>query len=306
MTAIEPPSKLSIPAAALSRSKHTLMRVLRRVSFGLGLGIVCSVGMAQTSSSSAAAPKWKLSWSDEFNGAHGSAPDPAKWVFETGGSGHGNNELESYTSRPANVQQRDGDLVITARKEDFTGADAISRHYTSARIVTKGMFSQAYGRFEASIKLPLGKGIWPAFWLLGDNAGTVGWPKCGEIDIFENIGESATIYSTLHGPGYSGAHGISAKFALSAGEAVNTGFHLYAVEWAPKDIRFFLDNKLIAERTPADLPAGTTWVYDHPFFILLNVAVGGNWPGNPDETITFPQQMLVNYVRVYTNRSKAN
>jgi beta-glucanase (GH16 family) len=240
-----------------------------------------------------------LAWSDEFNGSTGSVPDAAKWAFETGGDGHGNQELETYTSRPVNAQQSDGKLVITARKESFTGADGIARPYTSARIRTKGLFSQAYGRFEASIKLPLGKGIWPAFWLLGDDIDTVGWPKCGEIDIFENIGEPSTIYSTLHGPGYSGAHGISAKFALPAGEAVNTGFHLYAVEWAPKDIKFFLDDKLIAERTPADLPAGTMWVYDHPFFILLNVAVGGSWPGNPDETTTFPQRMLVDYVRVY-------
>jgi beta-glucanase (GH16 family) len=302
MIPIEPPSTLSVVALP----KSGLMRFLRRAIPGcLGLCIVCSIGLAQSH-----APKWKLSWSDEFNGVNGSAPDPAKWAFETGGGGHGNNELETYTSRPVNAQQKDGNLVITARREDFTGTDGIERHYTSARLVTKGLFSQAYGRFEASVKLPLGKGIWPAFWLLGDNSGTAGWPKCGEIDIFENIGEPSTIYSTLHGPGYSGAHGISAKYALSVGEAVNTGFHLYAVEWEPKDIKFFFDDKLIAERTPADLPAGTTWVYDHPFFILLNVAVGGNWPGNPDKTTAFPQQMLVKYVRVYTanqmNSSQAN
>lgn len=246
-----------------------------------------------------AAPQWKLTWSDEFNGADGSLPDATKWGFDTGGNGFGNNELESYTARPVNVQQKGGNLVITALKEDYTGADGLARHYTSGRIKTQGLFGQAYGRFEARMQLPLGKGIWPAFWMLGDNIGTVGWPKSGEIDMMENIGDAGTIYSTIHGPGYSGAGGISAKYALPAGSATNTGFHVYAVEWAPNDIKFYFDDNLIAERTPKDLPAGTTWVYDHPFFIILNVAVGGGWPGNPDGTTVFPQVMLVDYVRAY-------
>jgi len=299
MTNIEPPSTVSISAAAtLSKGNRDPMRFLLRTCFGCAVLLFAGAGLAQPASSVSGSPQWKLSWSDEFNGANGSAPDPAKWSFDIGGK-NPNNELESYTSRPANVQQKHGDLVITARKENYTGTDGVARQYTSARIRTKGLFSQAYGRFEASIKLPLGKGIWPAFWMLGDDIDSAGWPKCGEIDIFENIGEPSISYSTLHGPGYSGAHGISAKFALPAGEAVNTGFHIYAVEWAPNDIKFFLDDKLIAERTPADLPAGTKWVYDHPFFIILNVAVGGAWPGNPDATTKFPQKMLVNYVRVY-------
>jgi beta-glucanase (GH16 family) len=305
MIDIEPPSTLSISAAALSKLKPGLTRFLCHVCFGCAVLLFTGSGVAQSHTTVSPSLQWKLSWSDEFNGANGSAPDPAKWAFDIGGH-NPNNELESYTSRPANVQQRHGDLVITARKENYTGADGITRQYTSARIRTKGLISQAYGRFEASIKLPLGKGIWPAFWLLGDNVDSVGWPKCGEIDIFENIGELSTIYSTLHGPGYSGAHGISAKFALPAGQAVNRGFHLYAVEWAPKDIKFFFDNKLIAERTPADLPPGTTWVYDHPFFIILNVAVGGGWPGNPDATTKFPQKMLVKYVRVYTRAEESH
>jgi beta-glucanase (GH16 family) len=299
MINIEPPSTLSIAAAALSTWKRLLTRSLRRACFGCVVLSFAGIGLAQSHAQISSSPQWKLSWSDEFNGANGSAPDPAKWSFDIGGK-NPNNELESYTNRRANIQQKHGDLVITARKENYTGVDGVARQYTSARIRTKGLFSQAYGRFEASIKLPLGKGIWPAFWLLGGNIDSVGWPKCGEIDIFENIGEPSTIYSTLHGPGYSGAHGISAKFALPAGQAVNKGFHLYAVEWAPNDIKFFLDNKLIAERTPANLPRGTTWVYDHPFFIILNVAVGGAWPGDPDATTKFPQKMLVNYVRVYT------
>jgi beta-glucanase (GH16 family) len=252
-----------------------------------------------TASAIPAAPKWRLTWSDEFNAPNGTAPDPKKWSFQLGGSGWGNKELESYTSRPTNAEQRDGNLVINARKEDYTGADGVARNYTSARIRTKGLFSQAYGRFEARIQLPLGKGIWPAFWLLGNDDDTSHWPACGEIDILENIGEASIIHSTLHGPGYSGGKGITAKLALPAGEAVNTAFHLYAVEWEPNDIRFYVDDMLIAERTPIDLPADTKWVYDHPFFIILNLAVGGGWPGNPDATTTFPQQMLVDYLRVY-------
>jgi beta-glucanase (GH16 family) len=245
---------------------------------------------------------WKLAWSDEFNGTDGSSPDPAKWRFDVGGGGWGNQELESYTARAANVQQHGGNLVITARKEEYTGADGIARSYTSGRIKTQGLFAQAYGRFEARMQLPVGKGIWPAFWMLGEDIGSVHWPQAGEIDVMECIGDPLTIYSTLHGPGYSGAHGISAKFSVPAGKAVNAGFHIYAVEWEPKDIRFYFDDHLIAERTPKDLPEGAAWAYDHPFFLLLNVAVGGAWPGNPDESTSFPQQMLVDYVRVYSRQ----
>jgi beta-glucanase (GH16 family) len=292
MITIEPPNTSPIPARSLSRPTHFLTHACLAL-------FIASALTTQAQSSSPSAKNWQLTWSDEFNGAGGSPPDPAKWVFVTGGKGYGNDELETYTSRPGNVQQKDGNLVITARKEDLTGADGVPRHYTSARINTKGLFSQAYGRFEARIQLPIGKGIWPAFWLLGENHETAHWPGCGEIDILETIGAPDTMYSTLHGPGYSGDMGISAKFPLPAGESVNKAFHLYAVEWSPNDIRFFFDDHLIAHRTPADLPAGTKWVYDHPFYILLNLAVGGYWPGNPDDTTTFPQQMLVDYVRVY-------
>ncbi len=250
--------------------------------------------------SAAPPPGWRLAWSDEFNGPDGAVPDPAKWNVITGGNGYGNKEWESYTARPANVGQAGGNLVITARKEEYTGADGIAAHYTSGRMSTQGHFSQAYGRFEARMKLPVGKGIWPAFWMLGDTVGSAGWPACGEIDVLETIGAPATIYSTLHGPGYSGGKAISAHLTLSEGQTVDSAFHLYAVEWQPKDIRFFVDGTLVAERTPADLPAGAAWVYDHPFHLLLNFAVGGQWPGYPDAATPFPQQMLVDYVRVYT------
>jgi beta-glucanase (GH16 family) len=297
MITIEPPSTNSIPAPLRS---------------GLARRLTCAcfffpaVGTTLVAQSPATPPNWRLTWSDEFNGPNGSSPDPTKWVSETGGNGFGNNELETYTNRPLNAHQEDGHLVITARKEDLTGPDGTPRHYASARLNTKGIFSQAYGRFEARIQLPTGKGIWPAFWLLGDDIDTNPWPKCGEIDIMENIGDPATVYSTLHGPGYSGAKPISAKFPLPPGESVTLGYHLYSVAWTPQDIKFFFDDHLIVERTPADLPPGTHWVYDHPFFIILNLAVGGGWPGNPDETTIFPQKMLVDYVRVYQPASSAS
>jgi beta-glucanase (GH16 family) len=248
---------------------------------------------------------WSLEWSDEFNGPSGSSVDSSKWSFDIGGKGWGNNELETYTNRTANADLGGGMLVIKALKETFTGPDNITRNYTSARLLTKNKFTQAFGRFEARIKIPYGQGIWPAFWMLGDNINTAGWPTCGEIDIMENIGrEPAIVHGTFHGPGYSGGSGISAAYALPNGQKFSDSFHTFAVEWEPRVIRFYVDGLLYKTRTPADLPAGTLWVFDHPFFIILNVAVGGGWPGNPDATTVFPQQMLVDYVRVY-RRAKA-
>jgi len=296
MITIEPPSTLPSFVLSSLRLKRSLLRVFVAILLATCLTASSQQTVAQLN------PAWQLTWSDEFNGPNGSPPDPAKWVFVVGGKGFGNNELETYTSRPVNAHLQNGNLVITAQQEDLTGPDGVPRHYTSARINTKGRFAQAYGRFEARMQLPLGKGIWPAFWLLGENHEDVPWPGCGEIDILETIGAPSTTYSTLHGPGYSGDKGISAKYTLPAGEAVNTAFHLYAVEWSPNDIKFFFDDNLVTERTPADLPHGATWVYDHPFYILLNFAVGGNWPGSPDDATVFPQQMLIDYVRVYSRK----
>ncbi len=254
----------------------------------LALLLTCAISAPAQSS------KWTLTWSDEFSG---SSLDTKKWAFDT--SDNQNHELETYTTSPANVRQQDGHLIITALKQNTSRSDGTTREYTSGRIFTQDLFSQTYGRFEASIKMPLGKGIWPAFWMLGDDIHTAGWPGSGEIDIVENVGEPTLSHSTIHGPGYSGAKGPTAAFTLPEGQRVDTAFHLYALEWAHDDIKFFFDDHLIAERTPANLPAGAIWVYNHPFFIILNLAVGGDWPGNPDSTTTFPQQMLVDYVRVY-------
>jgi beta-glucanase (GH16 family) len=244
--------------------------------------------------------KWKLTWRDEFNAPNGTPVDKTKWTHEVGGGGWGNHELEYYTDRTANSFQSEGSLVIKVAREHFSEPGQTAREFTSARLTTKNIFATTYGRIEARIKLPRGQGIWPAFWMLGADIDKSHWPACGEIDIMEQIGkEPSTIHGTLHGPRYFGKKGPTASYTLPDKKVVGDAFHIFAVEWEPEVIRFYCDKVLYATRTPADLPTGTRWVYDHPFFIILNVAVGGDWPGSPDESTTFPQQMLVDYVRVY-------
>ena len=250
---------------------------------------------------------YKLSWNDEFNGTDGSSPDASKWTYDTGvgGNGWGNNELETYTNRTKNAQIQGGNLVITAVKETYADpSDGVTRNYTSARLKTQGLFSQAYGRFEARIKIPAGQGMWPAFWMLGNDISSVGWPKCGEVDIMENIGkEPGIVHGSLHSPSTIGQTSDStALFSLPAGQKFADDFHLYAAEWEPGTIRFYVDSTLYATFNSSQWPAGGAWVFDHPFFIILNVAVGGSWPGSPDNSTVFPQQMLVDYIRVYTKQ----
>jgi beta-glucanase (GH16 family) len=270
-----------------------------RIAFAILL-VTPAVAAAQSATAQPTRPGWILTWNDEFNAPDGSAVDASKWARESGGNGWGNQELEYYTTRPENAFHQGGNLVIKAIQEKYTGADGVTRDYTSARLKTLGKFSQKYGRFEARIKIPQGQGMWPAFWMLGDDIATIGWPKCGEIDIMENIGkEPALVHGTIHGPGYSGDKGIGSPFSLPDNARFADDFHVYAVEWEPKAIRFYVDDHLYATRTPAELPKDVKWVYDHPFFMLLNVAVGGSWPGSPDATTQFPQTMLVDYVRVY-------
>lgn len=265
---------------------------------GLLLILLPVTGGAQPSTK---ASDWILVWADEFN----TPGDLSKWVMETGGDGFGNHELEYYTRRPQNVMVRDGMLIITARRERYTGPDGIRRNYTSARLNTRGKFEQAYGRFEARMKIPSGQGLWPAFWMMGNDLGNVGWPSAGEIDIMENIGkEPSMVHGTIHGPGYSGKGGITAPYSLPGKQRFSDDFHVFAVEWEPQVIRFYVDDRLYATRTPADLPAGQKWVFDHPFFLLLNLAVGGDWPGNPDSSTKFPQKLLVDYVRAYRRASQ--
>lgn len=241
--------------------------------------------------------RWELTWVDEFEGPAGQLPDPTKWRFDVG-TDWGNGQLEFDTNRPENVSLDGlGNLAITAREESFSGSD-----YTSGRINTLELFDQERGRFEARIRLPVGQGIWPAFWLLGDDFTQVGWPQCGEIDILEYRGqEPSIVHGSLHGPGYSGGNAVTGKYNRP-GLGFNADFHVFGVEWDVDRITWTVDDVRYQTITAADLPPGTRWVFDHPFFIILNVAVGGNFVGPPNESTTFPQTMLVDWVRVYRGR----
>jgi beta-glucanase (GH16 family) len=239
-----------------------------------------------------------LTWSDEFDATDGTPPDPNTWTPEIGGDGWGNQEREYYTGELANAVQQGGSLVITATPDGASGRSCWygACRYTSARLITQGHFSQRYGKFEARIQIPAGQGIWPAFWLLGDNIDDVGWPACGEIDVMENIGSTpATVYGSVHGTGVS----HTASYDLAAG-AFADDFHVYGIEWEPQTVRFYVDGDLYDTRTQQG--SGGTWPFDDgPEFLLLNVAVGGSWPGDPDASTVFPQQMKVDWVRVYAS-----
>jgi beta-glucanase (GH16 family) len=250
--------------------------------------------VAGCGSSSTGPEEVTLLWQDEFDGPAGQLPDASKWSFDVG-TDWGNAQLEYDTDRAENVSlDGEGNLAITAREDSYEGSA-----YTSGRIKTQGKFARQRGRFEARIKLPVGRGIWPAFWLLGDNFETVGWPECGEIDIMEYRGQEPNIvHGSLHGPGYSGGGAITSRFILP-GDGFDAGFHTFAIEWDEEGISWFVDGLVYQRRTPADLRSGARWVFDHPFFIILNVAVGGSFVGAPDESTQFPQTMLVDWVRVY-------
>lgn len=231
---------------------------------------------------------------DEFDTE--GAPNSELWTFEigTGNNGWGNNELQYYTDRTENVTVQNGFLLITAREEDFEGSA-----YTSARMITKANFQRTYGRFEARMRLPYGRGMWPAFWMLGADIDDNPWPAAGEIDIMEYIGSDPTVvFGSVHGPGYSGGEAVGEKFELD-NDRFDTGFHVFAIEWEPEAISYFVDGIKYNTITPEDVDG--EWVFDKPFFILINLAVGGILPGSPDSETVFPQTMLVDYVRVYSN-----
>jgi beta-glucanase (GH16 family) len=287
----------------LRRPGTTVVLVALLALAAAGTGTALATAAPQPAPRPAAAPRAAaaLTWSDDFDGPAGSAPDAGRWRHDIGGSGWGNQELEYYTNDTRNAAlDGNGHLVITARRENPAGYGCWygSCQYTSARLLTAGTFAQAYGRFEARIQIPRGQGMWPAFWMLGNNIGSVGWPNSGEIDVMENIGrEPGTVHGSLHGPGYSGGNSLTAGYSLGGGQAFADGFHTYAVDWAPGSVTFSVDGNQYERRTPADT-RGNPWVFDHPFFILLNVAVGGGWPGSPDGSTSFPQQMVVDYVHV--------
>jgi beta-glucanase (GH16 family) len=239
--------------------------------------------------------EWQLVWEDEFEGPAGQSPDASSWRFDIG-TDWGNAQLEYDTDRPVNVSlDGEGHLAITARRESYQG-----RNYTSGRINTHENFEQTHGRFEARIRLPIGPGIWPAFWLLGADFADVDWPACGEIDIMEYRGQEPRIlHGSLHGPGYSGGSALTNRYTLPGDAGFDADFHVFAVEWEAERITWLMDEIPYLVVTPRELPTGGRWVFEHPFFIILNVAVGGHFVGPPNSSTEFPQTMLVDWVRVY-------
>ena len=258
--------------------------------------VVIALALAGTGANCGEEPvEWTLVWEDDFTGAVGTSPDTTKWRFDVG-TDWGNAQLEFDTARPSNVSlDGAGRLAIIARRESYE-----NREYTSGRINTRELFSQAFGKFEARIKLPTGQGIWPAFWLLGADFEKVGWPACGEIDIMEYRGqEPRVLHGSLHGPGYSGGNAVTERYELPAGLRFDTDFHVFGIEWGPELIIWTVDGTPFHSVSPRELPSGGRWVFDHPFFIILNVAVGGHFVGPPNAATQFPQSMLVDWVRVY-------
>jgi len=269
------------------------MRVPKRRLFRLSvtsLALVACLGACAEDSE-----EWRVVWEDNFEGPAGQSPDPTRWRFDIG-TDWGNAQLEYDTDRSVNAAlDGAGNLAIVARAETLQG-----REYTSARINTRDLFEQTHGRFEARIRLPVGQGIWPAFWLLGSDFGVVGWPACGEIDIMEYRGqEPRTVIGSLHGPGYSGGAAVTRRYELTTAAGFDADFHVFGVEWDVNRITWTVDGVRYHAVTPRELPASGRWVFEHPFFVILNLAVGGNFVGPPDASTRFPQVMLVDWVRVY-------
>lgn len=244
---------------------------------------------------------YTLAWSDEFDGAVGSKPDSTKWGYDLGGGGWGNNELETYVSDAQHAQiVADASATDSKALQIQATKDAQGKIY-SARLLTKGKITAQYGYIEGRIQMSYGQGIWPAFWMLGTDVDTAKWPSCGEVDIMENIGnERSVVHGTIHGPGYSGGNGIGAAYTLPSSQQFKDGYHTFAVRWRPDAITWDVDGVTYQTRTTADIPSGTTWAFNKAFFVILNLAVGGNWPGYPDATTVYPQNLRVDYVRVYT------
>ncbi|MEV7200647.1 RICIN domain-containing protein [Streptomyces griseoluteus] len=277
-------------------------RLLRRCLLAaLSAALVGAAAVGPARADTAAAPAVAAAtFSDSFDGPAGSAVDGSKWTLETGDNVN-NHERQYYTSGTNNAAlDGQGHLVITAKRENPANYQCWygSCQYTSARLNTSGKFNAQYGHVEARMKIPRGQGMWPAFWMLGT---PVNWPDSGEIDVMENVGfEPSTVHGTIHGPGYSGSGGIGAGYSLPNGQAFADAFHTYAVDWAPDSITWTVDGNVYQRRTPADL-GGRTWVFNKPFFLILNLAVGGYWPGDPDGSTQFPAQLVVDSVSVTTS-----
>lgn len=233
---------------------------------------------------------YTLAWSDEFNG-HTINTD--SWSYDLGGEGWGNNELENYTDRPQNAFVSDGHLVIEARAENYQG-----NQYTSARMITKNKKVFKYGRVDIRAKLPKTKGIWPALWMLGNNIDQVSWPACGEIDIMELLGQDPSkIYSTVHYGASAATHNSFGTNYVLTGESFDQQFHVFSMEWKQDSITIFVDDKQVFFCNRSII--GDPYPFNNPFFFIFNVAVGGNWPGAPDESTVLPQRMIVDYIRVF-------
>jgi beta-glucanase (GH16 family) len=239
-----------------------------------------------------------LVWADEFEGPAGARPDPRRWSMKTG-HGWGDGELQAYTARAANVSlDGAGRLRITARRERLRHPDGKTTRFTSARLDTEDRLELAYGRIEARIRVPAGRGLLPAFWAVGANLDAVGWPASGEIDVMEVNGAKPRLLSgTLHGP-RRGHRGFSLGAERWADAPLSDGFHVYGARWSPDRIEFSLDGRVYATFGRDDLPAGSRWSFDRPFFLLLTLPVGGDWLGRPDATTSWPATMLVDWVRV--------
>jgi len=245
----------------------------------------------------------QLVWDDEFNGTVSSGPDPTKWNYDLGVGdppGWGNNELETYTS------SRTNSLIVadpdaTDGKALAIRAQTAGGSYTSARIQTASTFTFTYGRLEARAKVPTGIGCWPAFWALGANNPTVGWPACGEIDVMEWVGQTPShIKGSLHATGYSGDNSLNEDSVLPNNESYSDAYHVFAVDWYADQIIFSMDGVVYEVQKKSGIPAGSAWPFDAPFFVILNFAVGGDWPGPPNASTVFPQDYRVDYVRVYS------
>jgi beta-glucanase (GH16 family) len=258
-----------------------------------------------STSGDTASAKSGLMWSDEFSGPAGAPADPHSWSYENGGSGWGNNELEYYTQGPGNASlDGEGHLAITAQKvPPSSGLQCWNGpcQFTSARLDSAGKQEVEYGRIEFRAKVPGGAGVWPAVWLLGSNIGQAGWPQSGELDMMEFVGKIPDgVFGTIHGPGYSGAQADSGNRDL--GEPVADQWHVYSVEWSPALIVWKVDGTEYHRATPADV-APHEWVFDgHPFFLVINLAVGGNFGGDVASDTTFPETLLLDYIRIYQER----
>ncbi|MEL6558152.1 MAG: glycoside hydrolase family 16 protein [Bacteroidota bacterium] len=277
----------------MNQTKRNITRIRMTLSsIAILLVIILGVTSCNSDDRQVVAQLTDLVMEDDFD--QDGAPNSELWSFDigTGDNGWGNMELQYYTDRSENVTVQNGNLLITARQESFEGSN-----YTSARLITKDKFEQEYGRFEARMRLPYGQGIWPAFWMLGADIDTNPWPGAGEIDIMEYRGQNPTIIlGSVHGPGYSGGEAISKSYELE-NDRFDTGFHVFGIEWGPDFINYYVDDVLYNQITPEDVPG--QWVFNKPFYILINLAVGGTFVGSPNSETEFPQTMLVDYVRVY-------